>query len=122
MSMLKITELKVEGMVCPMGIDTARHTFSYILKSEDKNKYQSAYRIKIATSPEGLDTPDMWDSGKVSSDKTSWIECEGKELSSRCEYFFCVTVWNEEVMKACKARSLTLKPLSSTLRNYAPSG
>ncbi|MBQ8696602.1 MAG: family 78 glycoside hydrolase catalytic domain [Clostridia bacterium] len=96
MSTLKITDLKVEGTVCPLGIDTTRPTFSYILTSEGKNKYQTAYRIRVATSPEGLDTPDMWDSGKVSSDKTSWIEYEGKELSSRCEYFFRVTVWDEE--------------------------
>ncbi len=96
MSTLKITELKVDGMVCPLGIDMARPTFSYILTSEEKNKYQSAYRIKVATSVAGLKSPDMWDSGKVYSDKTSWIEYGGKALSSTSEYFFCVTVWDEE--------------------------
>ena len=56
---------------------------------------QSAYRVRVATSPDGFASP-VWDSGKVLSSESAFVEYEGKELKSRTSYWWQVMVWDEE--------------------------
>lgn len=55
---------------------------------------QTAYRIRVATSPNGFDNP-TWDTGKVLSSESAFIRYEGAPLKSRTSYWWQVMVWDE---------------------------
>ncbi len=56
---------------------------------------QSAYRIRVATSPDDFSAP-VWDTGKVRSAESAFITYKGKELQSRTSYWWQVMVWDEQ--------------------------
>ncbi|MBO5984127.1 MAG: alpha-L-rhamnosidase N-terminal domain-containing protein, partial [Rikenellaceae bacterium] len=55
---------------------------------------QSAYRIRVATSPDFSQT--VWDTGKVTSAESAFITYKGKPLQSRTSYWWQVMVWDQE--------------------------
>ena len=55
---------------------------------------QTAYRIRVATSPDGFDNP-TWDTGKVASSQSAFVRYEGAPLLSRTSYWWQVMVWDE---------------------------
>ena len=90
-------QLKTEYKVNPV-IDIEIPRFSWILTSKGKNKFQSAYQIIVASSPNLLDEPstvDIWNSGLVESSSNNQIEYEGKPLESRQTYYWKVQAWDE---------------------------
>lgn len=56
---------------------------------------QTAYRVRVATSPDGFDKP-YWDSGKVSSSESAFIKYTGPKLKSRTSYWWQVMVWDQD--------------------------
>ena len=94
---MKITDLKCEYLKNPLGIDTVNPRLSWILKSEQRGQYQTAYQILVASSIELLNSgeADLWDSGKVESDQTNQIEYAGIKLKPRQECFWKVRVWDK---------------------------
>ena len=56
---------------------------------------QTAYRIRVATSPDDFSAP-VWDTGKVRSAESAFITYKGKELQSRTSYWWQVMVWDEQ--------------------------
>ncbi len=95
---LSIDRLRVEYRERPLGLDADPPRLSWILMSQERAKEQSAYRILVASTPEKLsnDEADLWDSGKVRSDRTTNIEYAGEELASRQRCYWKVRVWDEE--------------------------
>lgn len=71
---------------------------SWELTSDKHNQYQSAYQLIVASSEDKLnkDQGDIWDSGKVSSNRTNQIEYQGTPLQSRQQVWWKVRVWNAE--------------------------
>src|SRR5262249_12788446 len=63
---------------------------------ETRGIVQSAYQILVASSPELLakDTADVWDTGKIESNRTSQIEYAGPALQSSHSYWWKVRVWS----------------------------
>ena len=55
---------------------------------------QTAYRIRVATSPDGFDKA-VWDTGKVTSSQSAFVRYEGAPLRSRTSYWWQVMVWDE---------------------------
>ena len=101
-SELKITNLRCEYLKNPLGIDAVKPRLSWILESSDRGEKQTAYRIIVSSSEENLekDIGDLWDSGKVESDRTNQIVYDGKELHSRMKCYWKVFVWdNNRIMK-----------------------
>lgn len=93
---LKIHQLRVEYLDNPEGLQTLQPRFSWLLEGDGFNRYQTAYRITVSTTSDGLKNPDMWDSGIITSDQTNQIPYfKGKELVSGKKYFWQVTVWDE---------------------------
>ena len=90
-------ELKVgEGFVNPLGYYEASPRFSWVLPETLGGLSQSAYQIQVASSEAQLsDKADLWDSDKVLSDRTSWVDYAGEGLSSRQKLFWRVKVWDE---------------------------
>jgi len=94
-------DLKCELTHDPVGIDVPNPDFSFVLKSVDDSKRglkQKAYQIMVSSS-EGLlikNEGDMWDTGKIMSDKMAFISYSGKELNSSRKYWWKVRVWDQE--------------------------
>jgi len=91
-----ITDLKVNGLSQPIGIDTVP-VFSWINRMNGYARSQSAYRIVVASSKEKAEAQegDVWDSGKVESGISYGISYGGESLCSRTEYYFAIQCWDE---------------------------
>ncbi|MBC8180913.1 glycoside hydrolase family 78 protein [candidate division KSB1 bacterium] len=94
--------LRCEYLRNPLGIDVTKPRFSWILESNKRDQKQSAYQILMASSKEKLDgnKGDLWDSGKIESDKSIQIVYNGKPLQSKVRCFWKVQVWDKNGEKS----------------------
>ncbi len=88
--------LECEAQSNPVGIDQAQPRLGWRLSSTENNQRQTAYQIVVASTPERLaaSRADLWDSGKVNSDETSWITYNGSRLQSFQRAWWKVRVWD----------------------------
>ncbi len=90
----RITRLRCEYLVDPLGIDEPAPRLAWELESPRRGARQVAYRIRVSSTPEKLaqGVGDRWDSGRVESNRTTQIGYAGAALASRdaCH-------WNVEV-------------------------
>ncbi len=87
--------LKTEALVNPVGLDTLGPRFSWRLETSRSGAAQTAYHIQAASSPEKINNPDLWDSGKVLSDQSHLVEYAGGSLRSRQRVWWRVRTWDE---------------------------
>lgn len=94
---LTVTELKVNNLVSPLGIDTAP-TFRWLNQSDGYGKSQSHYQVIVSSTPEkaAAKEGDIWDSGKAAGANNYDIVYGGSPLSSRTPYYWSVRVWDEK--------------------------
>ena len=78
-------------------IDIQNPRLSWINENTAKTNgaAQTAYRIRVATSPDDFSAP-VWDTGKVTSAESAFITYKGKPLASRTSYWWQVMVWDEQ--------------------------
>ena len=83
--MIKVTRLRCEYLVNPLGIDEKKPRLSWILESDRRGTYQSARRVLVASSAQLLAAgkADLWDSGRIEDDRSVHICYEGTPLTSR---------------------------------------
>jgi alpha-L-rhamnosidase len=87
------TELRVEYAETPLGIDEPAPRLAWY----SPVVRQSAYRIRVATSPEALARGEtVWDSGRVASDANVQIAYAGPPLAARRRYWWQVQVWGDD--------------------------
>ncbi len=93
---LKVQHLLTENLVNPLSVDAPVPRFSWQLTESDKqNVMQTAYEIKVSTeAPAGKGKQDVWNSGKVSSGESLYINYNGSPLQSGRRYFWQVKVWD----------------------------
>jgi alpha-L-rhamnosidase len=93
---IAIENLRCEYLINPLEIDVLRPRLSWELKSKEKSQNQIAYQVLVASDSMELsrNLPDIWDSGRVKSNKTDQIVFEGKELQSLRYYYWKVRVWD----------------------------
>jgi len=96
------TEFAVQNLRCeylsnPLGIDVQKPRLSWMLNPAPNVRGQSAYRVLVASAPEilGQDRGDLWDSGRVTSGQSTWIEYRGKPLVSGQQVFWKVRAWSD---------------------------
>jgi len=89
--------LRCEYLARPLGIDVRAPRFSWEVQDDRRGAKQSAYQILVADSLEALrrGRPNMWDSGKVVSDRSIHVVYQGKPLRSRTRYFWTVRTWDQ---------------------------
>ena len=80
-----VYDLRCEGLVEPLGIDSAEPHFSWKIRS-DKPMEQAAYEIEVG--------PDLWQSGKVESPDQVMVPYDGLPLYSRQQAWWRVRVWD----------------------------
>jgi len=97
------TLLSVKNLKCNINEKpvTARKMdgfFSWQISSEHRNQLQSAYQVVVAGDPDDLKTSKniLWDSGRISSDKSALVLADGLELKSVQTYFWKVKIWNQD--------------------------
>lgn len=89
--------LRCEYLANPLGIDVLKPRLSWVLNPAAGVQGQNAYRVLVASSPAILrkDEGDLWDSGRVASTQSTWIEYAGKALHSRQHAYWKVRVWSD---------------------------
>lgn len=94
---LKVSKLRIEYLESPSGIDVEKPRFSWLLEGEGRNRSQSAYQIVVSSDIQKLNAGDwdIWDSGKVNSNRTNQIVFDGASLDSGVKYFWKVKTWDE---------------------------
>jgi hypothetical protein len=82
----------------PTVINTPDPQFSWQLKSEKRNQYQSAYHLIVSDNSEEIKHShgNIWDSGKVNSDQSILVSYKGQRLNPAQKYFWKVKVWNQQ--------------------------
>ena len=76
---MELIRLKVNSQYRPC-VDEAPY-FSWVITSSKKNVMQTSYHITV-TGPGEV----VWDSGVVESDKSTFVEYNGKPLKSLSDY------------------------------------
>ena len=92
-SAVSIYDTRVNNENNPLGIDSENPDFSWKLKSDKRNQYQSAYQI-VVLSEESKDT--CWNSGKVVSENNIFVKFKGNPLKSVSSYTWKVKIWDKE--------------------------
>ncbi|MFA9187364.1 family 78 glycoside hydrolase catalytic domain [Flavobacterium magnesitis] len=94
---IKITNLKVENAVTPIGLDVLQPVFSWQMETSNKNRgyYQNAYQI-IVTNNLGVE---VWNTGKVKSGASINIKYKGENFKPATLYNWTVNVWDQKGKK-----------------------
>ena len=93
----RAARLRCEYLENPLGLDVARPRLSWQLADARRGARQTAYRVLVASAPEGLRAgrADVWDSGRVASDQSAHVLYDGPPLRSRRRYWWQVQVWDQ---------------------------
>ena len=96
LAQLTVTGLRVEYLTNPLGIDVVQPRLSWRIASARRNTMQAAYQIQVAGSETSLAGRAnlLWDSGKVISDTSVFVEYRGPAAVSRTRYYWRVRVWD----------------------------
>ena len=90
----KVVRTRTECVDRPMGLEVVQPRFSWALESASQGVRQTAYRVVVASSEALLSTgPDLWDSGRVESDRCFDVSYQGHALRSGQRAWWRVEVW-----------------------------
>ncbi|MET7982898.1 MULTISPECIES: alpha-L-rhamnosidase [unclassified Streptomyces] len=92
----RVTTPTVEYVDRPLGLDARHPRLSWPMTSDKPGMRQAAYQIRVASSASGLSHPDVWDSGKVTSEDSVLVPYAGPQLAPRTRYFWSVRVWDTD--------------------------
>ncbi|PWK83812.1 alpha-L-rhamnosidase [Lentzea atacamensis] len=88
---LRVVRTTVEYAETLLGTDVTAPRLGWVLEAGGTGARQTAYQVEVGTAP---GRADVWQSGKVSSDRTTGIPCGGKALGPRTRYHWRVRVWD----------------------------
>jgi alpha-L-rhamnosidase len=93
---LRAVRTRTECIDRPLGLEVAQPRFSWALETSGRGIRQTAYRIRVASDAELLSaaTADLWDSGRVESDRCFEVAYAGKTLHSGQRVWWSVQVWD----------------------------
>ena len=86
--------LTTEMAVNPLGVENPAPRLSWKIITDRNNVKQTSYHILVASSPELLESSvgDVWDSGVVKSDQSTYVEYAGAPLRPATRYWWKVNV------------------------------
>ena len=90
-------DLTCDDYTNPIHIDDPNPGFSWKIDCKKHHFEQSAYQILVASSLDLLnkDVGNLWDSKKVLSDQSAFVEYDGDPLKSNQRYFWKVRIWDK---------------------------
>ncbi len=94
---LRVVELRTELDRNPAGIDVPAPRLSWQVASPARGARQTRWQIIASSTAEALarDQADLWDSGEVISDQTTFVTYAGKPLVSSQQVFWKVRSWDQ---------------------------
>jgi len=95
-------ELSCNSLRNPLGIDGVHPRLSWRMPALARGVRQTAYRIQVSTKPQlpvGA-APDVWDSGRIDSDRSVNVVYAGPPLRSAQRYYWRVQVWDQNGVKS----------------------
>lgn len=94
---ITLTRLTCEYLENPL-VDVAHPRLAWINLADagERGQTQTAWQVRVASSPELLEQPDLWDSGRVKSDQSTRVPYAGRPLCSRQECLWQVRVWDRD--------------------------
>lgn len=95
---VEIASLRCEYLEEPLSIDTDAPRFTWTYTGE-RTFTQYAFRVKVATSIDKLDKPDVWDSGEIISGQPFCKMEGGRGLVSDKTYFWRLEARNAKASK-----------------------
>jgi alpha-L-rhamnosidase len=90
---LKIIALRLEDRVNPVGLDILSPRFSWQLRSDQFNQWQTAYQIRVGVKNTKAE---IWNSGKQISARSVFVPYSGSALRSGESYQWQVRVWDKQ--------------------------
>ncbi|TYL49820.1 Bacterial alpha-L-rhamnosidase [Nocardioides sp. BGMRC 2183] len=91
---IAVETMTTNGRIDPLGIPGSAPSFGWASVAEGRDVVQSAYQIRVATSEADLESADVWDSGKVASDRQVDVVYGGDALQAGARYHWQVRVWD----------------------------
>jgi alpha-L-rhamnosidase len=93
-----ISNLKCEYLMNPCGIDVQNPRLSWEILSTLKGQKQTACQILVSSSEKLLDAikGDLWDSGKIESDRSVHLPYRGRKLKAREKVYWKVRIWDQK--------------------------
>jgi alpha-L-rhamnosidase len=93
-------DLRCESKVSPLGLSETSPRLSWrdaATLPGERGQYQSAYQIQVASSLQVLtnNQGDLWDTGKLATNRTSQIVYAGSTLASHQVCYWHVQVWDK---------------------------
>jgi len=89
----RLTDLQVDYMTNPLGIDEPEPRFSWKMESDRYDQRQTAFRISVTDAASG---ERVWLSDPVPAEGSVGVVYAGKALKPRTRYNWDLTVWNAE--------------------------
>jgi alpha-L-rhamnosidase len=91
---LKISNLRCESMVNPLGVTEKKPHFSWRINSTERNTRQVSYHLMVADSEENLKKGEhlIWNSNFIDSDASIQIPYGGTDLKAEKKYFWKVKI------------------------------
>lgn len=94
---LSVYDLTCEYRTDPLGIDVPVPRLSWKIRSTQYNVQQAAYEVRVSTQPNRWSGDVVvWQSGKVSSDRSILVSYGGTPLRSATRYYWQVRVWDNQ--------------------------
>ena len=95
-TVLGATELRVDGLAMPLGIDDPAPRFSWQLRSSSQGARQSGYDVQVASQPALLreGKADIWSSGRIDTGQSMNIPYAGPKLAASTRYYWEVRLWD----------------------------
>ncbi len=93
----RVTHLRCEYLVEPLGLDERRPRLSWQIESARRGARQTQYRILVASAADWLvrGEGNLWDTNWVEGDQTTHVVYGGQPLTSRMVCHWCVEVQDE---------------------------
>ena len=85
--------MRCEYLASPISVDTPSPRFTWTYEDADAF-VQAGYRLCVATAPEKLDLPDIWNSGEIAGSRPFAAMPDGGLLVSRTPYYWRVEAWD----------------------------
>lgn len=95
---VEVYDLRCENLTNPLGVDNTIPHLSWKIRADRAGTHQQFYQLLVATQESLLteDKADLWDTGQIASEESSWILYAGKELSANSLVYWKVRVWNDK--------------------------
>ena len=87
---LSVSDLRVQTMRNPSGIDVLQPQFSWLLNTDERGVVQTSYQLVITSEADGSGV--VFDSGKKESAQSVAVDLNGVSLQPATRYYWHVTV------------------------------